>query len=94
MRAMQRVLVSVVGAVSVALDSAAPAHADPASDPCQLAVTFLCKFMPLAPDLDHDIDLTQGPATVNGRPMPQVPAAGAGADESVPPPDVCAMGCI
>ena len=94
MRVMHRVLASAVGAVGVALSLTGPAHADPAGDPCQLAVTFLCKFMPLAPDLDHDIDLTQGPATVNGRSMPQVPAADVGADESVPPPDVCAMGCI
>ncbi|SBS79088.1 conserved exported hypothetical protein [uncultured Mycobacterium sp.] len=94
MRAVHKVLVSVVGAVGVALGSAGPVHADPAGDPCQLAVTFLCKYMPLAPDLDHDIDLTQGSATVNGRSMPELPAAGAGADESAPPPDVCSMGCI
>jgi hypothetical protein len=94
MRALATIVISLCTVWGGAVGLAGSAAADPGGDPCQLAVTFLCKFMPIAPDLDHDIDLTQGAATVNGRSMPQLPAAGPAADESTPPPSVCAMGCI
>jgi hypothetical protein len=54
-------------------------------DPCALAITFLCRFMPVAPDLDGDLDLTlQQPPVGAGMPAP----------ESLPPIDPCSMGCI
>jgi hypothetical protein len=85
MRVTTRAPVAIVAAVT-ALYCSAPVSADPVTDPCQLAVTFLCKFMPVAPDLDHDVDLTQSPATINGRPVPQLPALNPGTTEAVQPP--------
>ncbi|MCH9734517.1 MAG: fibronectin-binding protein [Actinomycetia bacterium] len=81
-----------VGASALALGVSAPAGAYTTDDPCQLAVTFLCQFVPIAPNLDHDIDLTEGPATLAGHPVPQMPSA----PDPVygPPADVCANGCI
>jgi len=73
MRMVEKAAVAL-GVVAVAVCCSAPAGADPGTDPCQSATTFLCKFMLIAPDLDHDIDLTQGPATINGTPVPQLPA--------------------
>lgn len=60
----------------------APAIADPSEDPCQLAVSFLCRFVPVAPELDGDVDLTQ-----------QLPPIGP-PPESRPPMDICSAGCI
>jgi hypothetical protein len=51
-------------------------------DPCLLAVTFLCHFVPMAPDLEGDVDLTTG--------FPAVPPPA----EALPPPDPCAFGCV
>lgn len=81
-----------VGVLTAALGAAAPAGADPSDDPCQLAVTILCHFMPMAPGLDHDIDLTQGSATLNGQSLPEMPTAGQ-SPEDVPPAQICANGC-
>jgi len=36
-------------------------------------MAFSCHFLPVAPGLDHDIDLTQDSATVNGEALPQMP---------------------
>jgi hypothetical protein len=35
------------------------AMAAPADDPCPLAMSFLCGFLPIAPELDGDVDLTK-----------------------------------
>jgi hypothetical protein len=63
---------------------AAPADADPGDNPCELAVNFLCQFVPIAPDLDHDIDLTQVQPVDPNAPPP----------ESLPVVNPCAAGCI
>lgn len=63
---------AVVAVVWIACP-AAPAGADPGGDPCQLAVTFLCKFMPIAPDLDGDLDLTHSSVGIDGQPLDQSP---------------------
>jgi hypothetical protein len=55
------------------LGSAVPASAEPVDDPCQLAVTLLCRFLPIAPQLDHDVDLSGDPAVVDGPPAPEPP---------------------
>lgn len=54
--------------------------ADPAGDPCVLAVSFFCRFVPIAPDLHGDADLTKQ--------LPPVDPAVA-APESLPPTDIC-----
>jgi hypothetical protein len=70
-----RAVAIALGVAAAALGLAAPAAADPADDPCQLAVSFLCRFVPMAPELDHDVDLTQDPGALNGQPLPEPPTA-------------------
>jgi hypothetical protein len=70
-----RAVIVALGMLAAAFVVAAPAGADPSDDPCQLAVTFLCRFVPMAPDLDHDVDLTQDPGALSGQPLPETPAA-------------------
>jgi len=58
------------------------ASAQPNDNPCTFAVNFFCQFIPMAPDLEGDIDLTT-----------ELPAA----DPNLPPPppvDPCINGCI
>jgi hypothetical protein len=82
---LTRAVIAAAGAVLAAGVLATPAHADPTDNPCQLAVTFLCRFVPIAPELDGDLDLTQQQPPVDpAAPLP----------ESLPPADVCASGCI
>jgi hypothetical protein len=90
-RAKKAAVIVAIGAMSSLLGLAAPANADPA-DPCQLGVTFLCHFLPIAPGLDHDIDLTQGPGTLNGQQLPEMPDSGQLPDDGVPA-NPCLNGC-
>jgi len=82
---MAKTLVASVGVISLSTFLAVPASADPANDPCQLAVSFFCRFVPMAPELDGDVDLTK-----------QLPPADTSAvpAESLPPVDICARGCV
>jgi len=77
--------VAAVGAAVAAFCCAPQAGADRGNDPCELAIPLLCKFMPVAPDLDHDIDLTQNSATINGTPVPRLPASNPTTAEAAPP---------
>jgi hypothetical protein len=79
-----KVTVAAVSALGAALFVAVPATAEPGDNPCELAVTFLCKFVPVAPDLDHDLDLTQQHPVDPNAPPP----------ESLPVVNPCAAGCI
>jgi hypothetical protein len=64
---------------------AVPVAADPGSNPCQLAFSLFCRMVPIAPDLDRNLDLTQGqPPADPAAPLP----------EDLPPPDPCAAGCV
>jgi hypothetical protein len=69
----------VVGVFSAQTAVAIPSVADP----CPLAASLLCRFVPIAPDLDDDVDLTK-----------QLSPAGPTAPppESLPPTDVRAGG--
>jgi hypothetical protein len=83
--AWRRTVIAAAGAVAVAGMLATPANADPIEDPCDLAVTFLCRFVPTAPQLEGDVDLTQQlPPVDPNAPLP----------ESLPPAPICAAGCI
>jgi hypothetical protein len=83
--AWTRAVIAGVGAVLAAGVLATPANADPIDDPCALAVSFLCRFVPIAPDLEGDVDLTQQlPPVDPNAPLP----------ESLPPAPICAAGCI
>ena len=76
---------AIVFAVSSSVGLAPLAAGEPGTNPCELTVSFVCQFVPLAPDLDGDVDLTQ-------QPQNQVPAMLA--PETAPPADVCARGCM
>jgi hypothetical protein len=86
MSVIRKATIVAVGALATAMFVAAPASADPADNPCTLAVTFLCQFVPMAPELDHDIDLTQ-PSGDSAIPPPAAPIG------EPPPADICANGC-
>jgi len=42
-----KTLVATIGLAGVGTFLAVPASADPGSDPCGLAVSFICRFVPL-----------------------------------------------
>jgi hypothetical protein len=75
----------VATAVAAGLLLAVPAGAEPGDNPCEHAINFLCRFVPVAPELEGDLDLTQQlpPAAPNALPP-----------ESLPAIDPCAAGCI
>jgi hypothetical protein len=79
-RSMKTLLYAVAIPVTGIGLSGAPASAAP-DNPCDLALGLFCRFLPLAPDLDGDVDLST-----------QVPLAPP--DESLPPGDICARGCV
>ena len=61
-----------------------PANAEPGENPCEFAISYFCKFLPMAPELEGDIDLTQQQPVDPNAPPP----------ESLPVADPCAGGCI
>jgi hypothetical protein len=82
---LKRATLVVVSALGAAVFLAGPAGAQPGDNPCDLAVHFLCKFVPIAPHLEGDVDLTQQQPPVDpNAPLP----------ESLPPLDPCSAGCI
>jgi hypothetical protein len=83
---VRRAVAAVLASLAVTLVAPpAPAGAEPGNDPCQLAFSLFCRFMPIAPDLDHNLDLTQNQPP----PDPSAPPP-----ESLPLPDPCAAGCV
>ncbi|MDW5610716.1 MULTISPECIES: fibronectin-binding protein [Mycolicibacterium] len=73
------------GALGFVIASPPASLAEPVENPCQLAVTFLCHFVPIAPEWEGDIDLTQNmPAADPSVPLP----------EERTPADYCINGCI
>jgi hypothetical protein len=79
-RSCRTLLIATAIAITGMELSGAPASAAP-DNPCDLAVSFFCRFVPMAPDLDGDVDLST-----------QVPSAPP--EESLPPVDICARGCV
>jgi hypothetical protein len=85
---LRLVAVMAIASISVAVVGwvvPARAVAALADDPHPLAVSLFCRFVPIAPALDGDVDLTK-----------QVPPAdpAAPAPDSLPPVDICASGCV
>ena len=58
MSALQKTLVIVLGAAATAICLAGPADADPGRNPCDGVALPVCAMVPMLPNLDHDIDLT------------------------------------
>ena len=59
MSVLKKAAIVALGTVTTGLYIAIPAGADP--DPCGTLPIFICRMVPMAPDLDHDVDLTQDP---------------------------------
>ena len=81
---LKRTLIAAAGALAAGTLFAAPASADPSDNPCEFAINYLCKFVPIAPDLEGDVDLTQQQPVDPNAPPP----------DSLPVVDPCAAGCI
>lgn len=65
MRSCKQVLFAAITAFAASMLLSPPAQADKNDDPCSLRVTIFCRFLPIVPDLDHDVDLTQGTPPAN-----------------------------
>lgn len=81
---LKTTVVAATAALTAGVLLATPANAEPGDNPCELAINFLCQFVPIAPDLDHNVDLTQQQPVDPNAPPP----------ESLPVVDPCAAGCI
>jgi hypothetical protein len=81
---LKRTLVAAVAALAAGTPLAIPANAEPDDNPCEVAINYFCKFIPIAPDLEGDVDLTQQQPVDPNAPPP----------ESLPVVDPCAAGCI
>jgi hypothetical protein len=82
---LRRPVIAAAAALAAGVYLATPTSADPGDNPCEFAINYFCKFIPIAPDLEGDVDLTtdQPPADPNAPPP-----------ESLPVVDPCAAGCI
>ncbi len=81
---LKRTLVAAVAALAAGTLFAIPANAEPDDNPCEFAINYFCKFIPIAPDLEGDVDLTQQQPVDPNAPPP----------ESLPVVDPCAAGCL
>jgi hypothetical protein len=79
-----RTPIVAAAALTAGIFLAAPVDAQPGDNPCEFAINYFCKFMPIAPDLEGDVDLTQQQSVDPNAPPP----------ESLPVVDPCAAGCI
>jgi hypothetical protein len=79
-----RVLKTMIASTAmVALSTLCPpaASADQEDDPCPLSLALLCRMLPIAPELDGDVDLTKPTvppdpgAASQEPPAPAAPAA-------------------
>ena len=78
-------MIAALLASAAGLTTAVPVAAQQGPAPCDFALSFICNIVPMAPELDHNMDLTeQGPPADPNAPLP----------ESLPPLDPCAAGCI
>jgi hypothetical protein len=81
---LRRTVIAAAAALAAGLFAAPPASAGPGDNPCEFAISYFCKFLPIAPDLEGDVDLTQQQPVDPNAPPP----------ESLPVFDPCAAGCI
>ena len=81
---LKKALTIATSALAAAAFFAGLASADPGDNPCELAINYFCRFIPIAPDLEGDVDLTQQQPVDPNAPPP----------ESLPVVDPCAAGCI
>jgi hypothetical protein len=60
MSVLNKAAIIALGTVTTGLYLAIPAGADP-DDPCRGVAIPICRLVPIMPDLDNDVDLTQDP---------------------------------
>jgi hypothetical protein len=77
--------ISGSAAVLAPLSVAPCASAEPVNDPCQIASSIFCRFVPVAPELDGDVDLTTQ--------LPQADLT-VQAPDTLPPAYACIGGCV
>ena len=65
-RAVWATVAVCAGVIASGWCSPATAMADPSEPSCPLALVLMCKMLPIAPDLEGDIDLTQPAAQSAG----------------------------
>ena len=82
---LKRTVFGAAAALAAGILRATPANAEPGDNPCEFAINYFCRFIPIAPDLEGDVDLTQQQPPVD----PNAPPP-----ESLPVVDPCAAGCI
>lgn len=101
--AMLRVAVALAASVvmfaSAGWAQPQTALAGPSDVPCPLSMVIMCRFLPIAPELDDDVDLTKPPGGDPGSPDPQPPDLLSPDDPMAPvpvpqPADICINGCI
>ena len=82
---LRRPVIAAAAVLAAGVYLATQTSANPGDNPCEFAINYFCKFIPIAPDLEGDVDLTtdQPPADPNAPPP-----------ESLPVVDPCAAGCI
>lgn len=61
MRAITAAAIVIVETTAMAISICAPAQAGPNVGPCRSAIVPICSIIPVMPELDDDIDLTQDP---------------------------------
>lgn len=84
-RLLVRYALAVVCAAALVAAAPGTAYATPDDNPCDLVAEVLCKFIPMAPELEGDIDLTrQQPPEDPNAPSP----------DTRRPADICANGCM
>ena len=82
---LKRTWIAAAAALAAGTLFAVPASAEPGDNPCEFTINYVCKFIPIAPDLEGDVDLTKDrpPANPNAPPP-----------DSLPVVDPYAAGCI
>jgi hypothetical protein len=65
MSVLKKAAIIALGTATTGLYLAIPAGADPRDDPCHGIAIPICRLVPIMPDLDHDVDLTQNPDGLN-----------------------------
>ena len=84
MSVLKKAAIIALGTVTTGLYLAIPAGADPGVDPCRAIP--ICRLVPIMPDLDDDVDLTQNPDALNGGQSAGV-QPGAGQSAGIQPGD-------
>ena len=87
MSALKKAAIIALGTITTGLCLAVPAGADPGTDPCRNLFIPLCRLLPIMPDLDHDLDLTELPGGANYAPDGQTAGTQHGGQDGLSAPD-------